>query len=273
MSSTKIIKKEKPEVILLTNYDSIKGRKMLESFQERNIKIEKIIAIKTGINYNIKLFGFVSKRIGFIEATIFSFYKIACDYIHEIFLCDLESLNNLASKNKIPLVIIKDDGNWQKIASETIDDSNAKIIVMGQLGILGKDFDLKRNDRLFLNCHPGKLPEYRGLDSFKWAILNKDWENFSCTIHIARQKIDAGEILEINNYNWRKLNWLFLDRQLLVISGIDLVNFINKLSPNDTLNEIHKIKNIEGNNFDLYNKINIYNEMKCLIIYLIRKYY
>ena len=128
MSAKKIIVKENPDVILLTNYNSIKGRKMLESFQEKNIKIEKIIAIKTGVSYNIKLFGFVSKRIGFIEATIFSFYKIACDCIHEIFFCDLESLNNLASKNKIPIVVIKDDGNWQKIASETIDDSIEKTL-------------------------------------------------------------------------------------------------------------------------------------------------
>ena len=190
--------KSETAVILMTNYNSIKGRKIFQTLIEKNIRTEKIVAIDTNIQYNIKLFQFVSKRIGWIETIIFSIYKLTSDYIHELFFCNLECLDNLALRNKTPIVHIKYNNNWQQKASETIDDSIAKIIIMGQVGILGKDFDLKRNDRLFLNSHPGKLPEYRGLDSFKWAILQKDWDKLSCTIHIAREKIDAGEIIEVN---------------------------------------------------------------------------
>ena len=85
-------------------------------------------------------------------------------------------------------------------------------MLIGQVGILGKEFRLHSNEKIILNSHPGKLPLYRGIDSFKWATFAKDWENHAITIHIVRDKIDGGEILKIVNYDWQKFNWFFVDR-------------------------------------------------------------
>jgi phosphoribosylglycinamide formyltransferase-1 len=47
--------------------------------------------------------------------------------------------------------------------------------------------------RTILNCHPGLLPHNRGVDAFKWAIVNK-WP-VGVTLHILDEAIDRGTIL------------------------------------------------------------------------------
>lgn len=47
--------------------------------------------------------------------------------------------------------------------------------------------------RTILNCHPGLLPHNRGVDAFKWCILN-GWP-FGVTLHVINEKIDSGIIL------------------------------------------------------------------------------
>jgi phosphoribosylglycinamide formyltransferase-1 len=44
-----------------------------------------------------------------------------------------------------------------------------------------------------INCHPGLLPESRGLDAFKWAI--HQGRMLGNTLHIIDEQIDAGQIL------------------------------------------------------------------------------
>jgi len=47
--------------------------------------------------------------------------------------------------------------------------------------------------RTILNCHPGLLPENRGVDAFKWSIINK-WP-IGITLHAIDPEIDRGIIL------------------------------------------------------------------------------
>jgi len=47
--------------------------------------------------------------------------------------------------------------------------------------------------RIILNCHPGLLPCNRGVDAFKWSIVNK-WP-IGITLHAIDQAIDRGTIL------------------------------------------------------------------------------
>jgi phosphoribosylglycinamide formyltransferase-1 len=63
------------------------------------------------------------------------------------------------------------------------------VLVCGS-GIIEKNF-IKKN--FIINCHPGLIPQTRGLDSFKWAIFN----NFKVgnTLHFIDSKIDQGRII------------------------------------------------------------------------------
>ena len=45
-----------------------------------------------------------------------------------------------------------------------------------------------------INSHPGYLPDIKGLDALKWAILYK--ENIGVTTHFINEQIDGGVIIE-----------------------------------------------------------------------------
>lgn len=47
--------------------------------------------------------------------------------------------------------------------------------------------------RTFLNCHPGLLPYNRGVDAFKWSIVNGG--PLGVTLHVIDEVIDRGMIL------------------------------------------------------------------------------
>jgi methionyl-tRNA formyltransferase len=48
-------------------------------------------------------------------------------------------------------------------------------------------------NRTFLNAHPGLLPQNRGVDAFKWSVVN-GWP-IGVTLHIIDENVDAGWIL------------------------------------------------------------------------------
>lgn len=48
-----------------------------------------------------------------------------------------------------------------------------------------------------VNIHPGIIPLSRGLDAFKWAILNK--HDLGITMHYIDKEVDAGKVLKIFN--------------------------------------------------------------------------
>lgn len=50
---------------------------------------------------------------------------------------------------------------------------------------------IKKN--FIINCHSGLIPLRRGLDSFKWAILNK--EPIGNTLHYIDKSVDHGKII------------------------------------------------------------------------------
>ena len=45
----------------------------------------------------------------------------------------------------------------------------------------------------FINCHSGLIPMVRGLDSFKWSILNN--KILGNTLHFINKKVDLGNII------------------------------------------------------------------------------
>ena len=262
----------KQTVILLTNSNSITARSIVNTIQQSNIIIEKVILVDQNLDYYINLFKFVSKRVGLFQTLIFSFIKLSSDLIHELFFCDLPNLITLLKEYKLPYMSIEATNDWQHIASKAIDTCNSRVILIGQTGILHKEFNLDRNDRIFLNCHPGKLPYYRGIDSFKWTILKQDWDSLASTIHIVRDKIDGGEIININKYNWRQLNWFFVDRELLILSGKHLVRYLTDISYGTILQFSLNHSKIQNNNSNLYYKMGILKEIKTLFLYLLKRY-
>ncbi len=67
------------------------------------------------------------------------------------------------------------------------------ICLAGFMEILSKNF-IKRFRYKILNIHPSLLPKYKGLNTHKRAIRNKE-KNSGCTVHIVNAKLDSGKII------------------------------------------------------------------------------
>ena len=67
------------------------------------------------------------------------------------------------------------------------------ICLAGFMKILSKRI-IKKYKNKILNIHPSLLPKYKGLNTHKRVILNK--ETFTgCTVHIVNFKLDSGKII------------------------------------------------------------------------------
>jgi folate-dependent phosphoribosylglycinamide formyltransferase PurN len=59
--------------------------------------------------------------------------------------------------------------------------------------ILSKNF-IKKFKGKILNIHPSLLPKYKGLDTHKRVIENKE-KYTGCTVHYVTSKLDSGKII------------------------------------------------------------------------------
>ena len=50
-------------------------------------------------------------------------------------------------------------------------------------------------DKRVINCHPGVIPAVRGLDAFKWAVL--DNRPLGNTLHYIDEAVDMGEVISV----------------------------------------------------------------------------
>lgn len=67
---------------------------------------------------------------------------------------------------------------------------NFDYLVVGGAGLIDKKIVKKYK---IINCHPGLVPQSRGLDSFKWIIYNN--LKLGNTLHFIDKKVDYGEII------------------------------------------------------------------------------
>tara|TARA_B100001093_G_scaffold173871_1_gene166698 strand:- start:192 stop:773 length:582 start_codon:yes stop_codon:yes gene_type:complete len=67
------------------------------------------------------------------------------------------------------------------------------ICLAGFMKILSKNFVKKFKGKI-LNIHPSLLPKYKGLDTHKRVIENKE-KYTGCTVHYVTSKLDSGKII------------------------------------------------------------------------------
>ena len=67
------------------------------------------------------------------------------------------------------------------------------ICLAGFMKILSKKF-IKKFDGKIINIHPSLLPKYKGLNTHRRAISNKD-KFAGCTVHYVTEKLDSGKII------------------------------------------------------------------------------
>ena len=103
---------------------------------------------------------------------------------------------DFAKKNKIKYHVIDYSKKRQaenKMLGYLRKNKIDLICLAGFMKILSYDF-IKRFKNPILNIHPSLLPKYKGLDTHRRAIENKD-KYSGCTVHLVNSKLDSGKII------------------------------------------------------------------------------
>ena len=81
----------------------------------------------------------------------------------------------------------------KKVIIELKKNNINLICLAGFMKILSKNF-IKKFKGKIINIHPSLLPKYKGLNTHKRAIRNKD-KFGGCTVHFVNEKLDSGKII------------------------------------------------------------------------------
>lgn len=183
-------------IVVLTNNGSLFGKKLLNELKVRNVPVQTILIVRQPLAYYRKLFGFVRKRVGIVDALYFSIKRIffsekkPVSWKHGPFL---DCYEELASH------VVYTHGSNSEQTWQILQALKPDLVLLGQTGIIGKHM-LKIPSMGMLNSHTGVLPQYRGMDCPKWAILADDFENIGCSVHWVDKGIDTGPIILKKTY-------------------------------------------------------------------------
>ncbi len=150
----------------------------------------------TGRNLNICIFisGRGSNLLSLIKYSKIKKSKIKINLVisNNKFSKGLE----FAKKNKIKYHVINYSKKKQaelKILGYLIKNKVDLICLAGFMKILSSDF-IRKLKKPILNIHPSLLPKYKGLNTHRRAIKNKD-KFTGATVHLVTPKLDSGKII------------------------------------------------------------------------------
>ncbi len=236
-------------IVVIGNKGNSYTNKILVELIQTNIKIKALINISQPKNYNLTLFRKVSKKIGFFGAVISSFLRIKHKILDEIFNLPVKTLSH--DTNKIQKYFIK--GTNSKEMEALLKSLDVDLLVIGHTGIL-KENILAIPRIGTLNCHPGILPNYKGLDSIFWASLNQDFSNIGTSVHFVDKGIDTGDIILKKYFKIqdKSKNLIKVRRDLINSSPSVMKDAVVKIIETKDKSNIEVLENINGS---YYSKI------------------
>jgi len=97
-----------------------------------------------------------------------------------------------AKKFSIPYKVIPyDKRKFETIAMKELRDKKIKLVCLaGFMKILSKNFVRDFKGKI-INIHPSLLPKYKGLNTYKRALKNRE-KVTGCTVHYVDDKLDNG---------------------------------------------------------------------------------
>jgi hypothetical protein len=219
-------------IIVLTNEESRFGLEILNEFRACDIRVDTLVLIRQPSRYYKTLFEHVRKRVGFVQACYFATRRLVHDFLssrvqrrREGFISDVEQLAER---------VLRTSGTNTPETLEILRALAPDVIAIGQTGILRPN--LLEIPRLgTLNAHPGVLPNYRGIDSFQWAILNGESENVGVTVHWVDRGVDTGPIVRVERFTPRDEPLLAYEDWLFRQSARMLAETVAALDPEQTV--------------------------------------
>jgi formyltetrahydrofolate-dependent phosphoribosylglycinamide formyltransferase len=101
----------------------------------------------------------------------------------------------IAKLYKIPFNVLNLNKvmNFEFVLNELRKKNISLICLAGYMKILNKQF-INKFKKKIINIHPSLLPKYKGLNTFKRVLKNKE-KLTGCTIHYVNNKLDSGKII------------------------------------------------------------------------------
>ena len=141
---------------------------------------------------------FISGRGSNLKSLInFSEKKISPIKIDVVFSNNKNAIGlKFAKEKKIKIVHIKEK-NFYNLEQKLVKILNKRkielICLAGFMKILSNNFIKKFNGKI-INIHPSLLPKYKGLNTHRRVIENKE-DYTGCTVHFVNSKLDSGKII------------------------------------------------------------------------------
>ena len=137
---------------------------------------------------------------------------------------------NYAKKNKINFLIVnyKNKNKAENKILVNLKKNKIDLICLaGFMKILSKKIiNIYKNK--ILNIHPSLLPKYKGLNTHKRVIKNKD-KFTGCTVHLVNSKLDSGKIILQKRIKvFKKDNEYSLAKRVLKIENLTYPRAIRK---------------------------------------------
>jgi methionyl-tRNA formyltransferase len=178
------------EMAVLTRAGTSFGIRLLEKLAEAGIKPAIIIVEHTPFTKRWKMAKFLARKIGFADALRYNLKFWTPLLIRKLTLGRYKKLPDY-SRYADHVVKVKDIN--ENRAVKALIQFGVKKIVLAQSGIIKKPI-LSIEGLWIINCHPGKLPYYRGVDVIRWALYER--QPVEVTLHLVDSGVDTGEILE-----------------------------------------------------------------------------
>lgn len=132
------------------------------------------------------------------------------------------TLADMADAAGVPLTVVKDHNSAE--SEEALKAAAPDIIVFTGGGLIRKN--ILRIPRLgVINCHPGILPEYRGMDVIEWTVAEgRDAKpGLGLTLHFMNEGLDTGPILLKRPFSISKNESFGAVRSRLIPMSIELI--------------------------------------------------
>lgn len=184
------------KVVILTNNGSEYGKRLIDALVKRGLSIETVVVINQPLSYHVKLFGYVRKRVGLVEALFFS--------VREVLRSIWKRLSEKPlSYGQFPVSVQFADGTNTPNTELILRTIQPDLLILAQTGIVRKNILVIPTVGTW-NAHPGILPHYRGIDCYKWAIWNEEYDKIGATLHWVNAGVDTGNIIEGRRFDFKR---------------------------------------------------------------------
>lgn len=186
-------------VIVMTTQGSLYGMRLLNLLRWHDITVHQVVVFTDTLRRQRRLFRRAVDQIGWSQALLYSARQIALSQHSGHGAYRGQTLDHEYRRLAERVDFVRDPRSPE--AKALLLESCPDVCVLAQSGIIPRSI-LKIPTLATLNAHPGILPEYRGIDTFYWALYEQRPLMVGSTLHVVDAGIDTGRVLVSTPYRW-----------------------------------------------------------------------